>query len=258
MIVSPAIMMFKAISFGVFCRSAPSTSAIIRSRNVSPGFEVILIVIAIGQHPRAAGHRAAVAAGFADHRRALAGDHRFVDGGDALDDLAVAGNPLAGRNDHDVAGPQLRGRHLLDPSGRREPVRKRVGPRLAQRLGLRLAARFGHGLGEGRKQHGEPQPEVDLQLEPDAAPRRSAMSRTRKMRRQDGADLDDEDDGVLHQRDRIQLDERPLSSARPQNLRIEQRPRADELLRNQRRSGSAAGGTAGIGGAGGVNVAAMG
>ena len=34
--------MLSAISFGVFCRSAPSTSAIIRSRNVSPGFTVTL------------------------------------------------------------------------------------------------------------------------------------------------------------------------------------------------------------------------
>ena len=37
--------MFSAISFGVFCRSAPSTSAIILSRNVSPGFEVMRILI---------------------------------------------------------------------------------------------------------------------------------------------------------------------------------------------------------------------
>ncbi len=39
-IVSPASRMLRAISFGVFCRSAPSTSAIIRSRNVSPGLTV--------------------------------------------------------------------------------------------------------------------------------------------------------------------------------------------------------------------------
>ena len=37
--------MFSAISFGVFCRSAPSTRAIIRSMNVSPGLEVILTTI---------------------------------------------------------------------------------------------------------------------------------------------------------------------------------------------------------------------
>ena len=45
MIVSPESRMLNAISFGVFCRSAPSTSAIMRSRNVSPGFEVIRILI---------------------------------------------------------------------------------------------------------------------------------------------------------------------------------------------------------------------
>src|SRR5262245_13178761 len=37
--------MFSAISFGVFCRSAPSTSAIIRSRNVSPGLDVMRTTI---------------------------------------------------------------------------------------------------------------------------------------------------------------------------------------------------------------------
>src|SRR5580704_10800137 len=35
--------MFSAISFGVFCRSAPSTNAIMRSRKVSPGLDVIFI-----------------------------------------------------------------------------------------------------------------------------------------------------------------------------------------------------------------------
>jgi hypothetical protein len=41
MIVSPARRMLSAISFGVFWRSDPSTSAIIRSMNVSPGRAVI-------------------------------------------------------------------------------------------------------------------------------------------------------------------------------------------------------------------------
>ena len=41
MIVSPDSRIVSAISFGVFCRDAPSTSAIIRSRNVSPGFAVM-------------------------------------------------------------------------------------------------------------------------------------------------------------------------------------------------------------------------
>jgi hypothetical protein len=45
MMVSEASRMFSAISFGVFCRLAPSTRAIIRSMNVSPGLEVILTTI---------------------------------------------------------------------------------------------------------------------------------------------------------------------------------------------------------------------
>ena len=45
MIVRPAMRMLSAISFGVFWRSAPSTSAIILSRKVSPGLDVIRILI---------------------------------------------------------------------------------------------------------------------------------------------------------------------------------------------------------------------
>src|SRR5271166_3160354 len=45
MMVKPASKMLSAISLGVFCRSAPSTKAIIRSRKVSPGFEVIRTLI---------------------------------------------------------------------------------------------------------------------------------------------------------------------------------------------------------------------
>ena len=40
--VSEASRMFSAISFGVFCREAPSTRAIMRSMKVLPGSEVIL------------------------------------------------------------------------------------------------------------------------------------------------------------------------------------------------------------------------
>ena len=44
MIVSPANRIDSAISFGVFWRDAPSTSRIIRSTKVSPGFDVIRTV----------------------------------------------------------------------------------------------------------------------------------------------------------------------------------------------------------------------
>ncbi len=42
--VRPASRMLSAISFGVFCRDAPSTSAIMRSRKLSPGLDVMRMV----------------------------------------------------------------------------------------------------------------------------------------------------------------------------------------------------------------------
>jgi hypothetical protein len=94
--VMPAIRMSSATSFGVFCLFAPSTSAIIPSRNVSPGLEVIWTTIRLDTYHLAAGHRGAVAAGLADRRGGLAGDRRLVHYGDALDDVAVAGMTLWG------------------------------------------------------------------------------------------------------------------------------------------------------------------
>ena len=95
-IVRPASRMLSAISFGVLRRSAPSTSAIMRSRNDLPGSCVTSITSRSESSLRAAGDGRAVAAGLADHRRRLAGDRRLVDRADALDDLAVGGDHLAG------------------------------------------------------------------------------------------------------------------------------------------------------------------
>ena len=95
MIVSPASRMLSAISLGVFCRSAPSTSAIMRSRKVSPGLEVIFTLIMVGEHARAARNRRAVAASFANDRSRLAGNRRLIHRGHAFDDFAIAGYQLA-------------------------------------------------------------------------------------------------------------------------------------------------------------------
>ena len=62
MIVMPASRMSSAISFGVFCREAPSTSAIMRSRKVEPGGGGDAHHEPVGDHQRAAGDGAAVAA----------------------------------------------------------------------------------------------------------------------------------------------------------------------------------------------------
>ena len=115
MIVSPASRMLSAISLASSAGSAPSTSAIMRSRNVSPGLRRDPHDDLVGEHPRAAGDSRAVAAGLADHGRRLAGDRRLVDRGDALDRLAVAGDQLAGGDDDDVAdAASVDARHLLD------------------------------------------------------------------------------------------------------------------------------------------------
>src|SRR3954465_10626156 len=99
MIVRPDRRMLRAISFGVFCRSAPSTRAIIRSMKPSPGFWVMRTMIwsdSTRVPPRPAGARGGVPARLPDDRRRLAGDGRLVHAGDALDDLAVAGDELTG------------------------------------------------------------------------------------------------------------------------------------------------------------------
>ena len=62
---------------------------------------------AVGEHARAAGDGAAVAARLADDRGGLARDGRLVDGRDAPHDVAVAGDQLAGRHDDDVAERQV-------------------------------------------------------------------------------------------------------------------------------------------------------
>ena len=154
MIVSEASRMFSAISFGVFCRLAPSTSAIIRSMKLSPGRWVISTTMRSRQHPGAAGDRVAVAAALADHRRALAGDRRLVHAGDALDDVPVTGDDVAGL----AARP---GRPAAAAAPARAPRRRAdeaaghgVGLGPAQRGGLGLAAALGHRLGQVGEQDG--------------------------------------------------------------------------------------------------------
>ena len=132
MMVKPASRMFSAISFGVFCRSAPSTSLIMRSRKVEPGAAVMRTTIQSESTVRAAGHRRTVAAGFANDRRGLAGDRRLVDRGDAFDHLAVARDDVARLDQHDVADLQAR-----SPGTTCRFLRSRAG----QQLGLRLGAR---------------------------------------------------------------------------------------------------------------------
>ena len=163
----------RAISLGVRCRSEPSTSAIIRSTKECPGSEVIRTTIRSESTTVPPVTARPVATGLADHRGGLAGDRRLVHAGDALDDVAVTGDPLAGHDDDHVAGPQLGARHLVggqlgQVAGGGQLVAAAAHPAghglllegaQARRLGL--APALGHGLGEGGEEDGQPQPDGD-------------------------------------------------------------------------------------------------
>ena len=114
----------------------------------------------IRQDARAARNRAAVAAGFANDRRAFSGDHRFVHGRHALDHLSVSGNEVAGVANHDVADSQQGAGHFFHFSASGQPFCDDVRLGLAQSICLGLAARFRHGFGEVREQDREPEPQA--------------------------------------------------------------------------------------------------
>src|SRR6185369_17047746 len=110
-----------------------------------------------GEHAGAARHGAPVAAGLADHGRALAGDRALVDRRDADDDLAVARDELTRLDVEDVALLQVAARGAREARVPRiesvarcavELARDDVLPRLAQRVGLGLAPALGHRLRE--------------------------------------------------------------------------------------------------------------
>ncbi len=122
-------------------------------------------------------------------------------------DLAIAGNHVAGLDQHDVARPELRGVDALPDlavvAGHEDAFGPCFFPGAPQGLGLCTPPAFGDRLGEIGKQHGEPEPGSDL-----AAKQRRlacheiASEEDRHERRYDGRY---EDHGVLDQRARIEL-----------------------------------------------------
>ena len=83
--VRPASRMPSAISFGVLRRVGALDERDHAVEEALAGLLRDLDDDAVREHARAAGDRAAVAAGLADDGRRLAGDRRLVDRGDALD-----------------------------------------------------------------------------------------------------------------------------------------------------------------------------
>ena len=117
MIVMPASRMLSAISFGVFCRTAPSTSAIMRSRKVEPCAAVIrtLSQSEVTRVPPVTAERSPPLSRMTGADSPVIAE--FVDRGDALDDLAVARDEIAGLDQHEVAVLQRRGADQLELRG---------------------------------------------------------------------------------------------------------------------------------------------
>ena len=100
MIVSPASRMLSAISFGVFCRLGAFDERDHAVEEASRPASTMIRTTIRSDSTRVPPVTAdAVAARLADDRRRLAGDRRLVDRRDAFDDVAVAGDDLAG-DDH--------------------------------------------------------------------------------------------------------------------------------------------------------------
>ena len=199
MIVSAARRISSAISFGVFWRLAPSTIAIIRSRNVSPGFVVMRTMI---QSDRT--RVPPVTALRSPPLSRMTGALSPVIALSSTDATPSTISPSPGMKSPASTSTRspLRSCDASDGARSRVAPRRRdllglnVLARLAQRVGLRLAAPLGHRLGEVREEHGEPQPERDRE---DEARRRLALPTERlheEHRREDAPDLDDEHDGV--------------------------------------------------------------
>src|SRR5208282_4270198 len=122
----------------------------------------------VGQHARAASDRRPVSSGFADHGRGFPRNRRFVHRGNAFDDFAIARDEFARGHHHDIPRTKLRTRHRFYRPVRQQALSLGFRPGFAQRVRLRFAAPLGHGFREIRKQHREPKPERDLQVECEA------------------------------------------------------------------------------------------
>jgi hypothetical protein len=203
-IVRPARRMSRAISFGVFCRSAPSTSLIIRSRKVEPGSDVISTTIRSERTfvPPVTAERSPPAS------RITGADSpviAVVDRRDPFDHGPVARDQLVHLDDDEVALAERGGGDaLFAPFGADEPPRDGVRLRPAERIGLGFSAPLGDRLGEVREEDRRPEPEDDLELEGEGPARPDPEEGER---REDRAGLDDEHDGVPRHVARVELAE---------------------------------------------------
>ena len=219
--VMPASRMLSAISLGVFCRSAPSTRAIMRSRKEEPCAAVIRTTIqsertvvppvTADRSPPASRITGAdspvIAASFTEAMPSITSPSP------GIMSPASTSTMSPGRSCEASTPSQI---SLLSPGMRMRLARvSSLAP--PQRFGLRPPAALGDRLGEVGEQHGEPEPGGDLAAEQRRlACHQVAHEEDRHERRYDRRH---EDHGVLDQRVRIELAHRVEGGA-PDQRRI--------------------------------------
>ncbi len=159
-----ASRMLRAISFGVFCRAAPSTSAIIRSMKVSPGLVVILTTILSDRTvvPPVTALRSPP-----DSRMTGADSPVMADSSTVATPSTTSPSPgMTWPASTTTRSPMVRSAPGTSSTRSLPPARVRrradgLGAGGAQRGGLGLAAALGHGLGHVGEDDGDPQPGGD-------------------------------------------------------------------------------------------------
>ena len=197
--------MVRAISLGVFCRLAPSTRLIIRSRKLSPGLAVTrtLIRSESTRVPPVTALRSPPASRITGADSPVMADSSTVATPSMISPSVGMISPAETRTRSSF--PEQLGRDLLQGSLRLQAIGHGPGARLAKRPGLGLAPAFCHGLREIGKEHREPEPEGHLkaQSEEGSFPDLDEERKGRERR----SHLGHEDDRVLQQGERVELSE---------------------------------------------------
>ena len=212
--VRPASRMFSAISFGVLRRSAPSTSAIMRSRNDLPGSWVISTTIRseVTRVPPVTALRSPPDSRITGADSPVIADSSTV----AMPSITVPSPGITSPATTTTMSPRLQ------LGGRADRAVLHRGDRLlahrAQGVGLGAPAALGERLGHVREDHRQPQPDRDRERVPGrlvtAAERLAAAELDEPRDRGDQrADLDDEHHRVADLHARVELG-RLSSSAR--------------------------------------------
>ncbi len=123
----------------------------------------------VGQDLGAAGHRAAVAARFANYGGAFSGNHGLIHSRDAVNHFAVAWDQSARVTNHDVAGSQSGTCHQRDLPVAIHLFGQHICFAFAEAVRLRLPTCLRHGFGEVGEQHRKPEPKANLYRKSDAA-----------------------------------------------------------------------------------------